>query len=178
MAEEVQIQGTQATAKIRNPLGVIGLTLITFGIYGIFWYYFINREMADFGRARGTTELGDSPGKSVLAVTLGALVIVPALISLYNTCKRAETTARMAGDPSPMAAGLLFVIYIFISPVALWLVQDMLNKAWQAQAGGSGAGQLPSQQAQAPPPPPPPAPEQPAAAPAPEQPAPPPPPQQ
>jgi hypothetical protein len=172
MAEEVQIQGTQSTAKIRNPLGVIGLTLITFGIYGIFWYYFINREMADFGRARGTTELGDSPGKSVLAVTLGALVIVPALLSLYNTCKRAETTARMAGDPSPMAAGLLFVLYIFISPVALYLIQDMLNKAWQAQSGGGA--QLPAQQAP-PTPAPTPAPEQPAAA---EQPAPQAPPQQ
>jgi hypothetical protein len=163
MAEEVQIQGTQSTAKIRNPLGVIGLTLITFGIYGIFWYYFINREMADFGRARGTTELGDNPGKSVLAVTLGALVIVPAILSLYNTCKRAEATARMAGDPSPTAAGLLFILYIFISPVALYLIQDMLNKAWQAQSGGGA--QLPAQQAPATP-----APEQPAAA---EQPAPP-----
>lgn len=168
MAEEVQIQGTQATAKIRNPLGVIGLALITFGIYGIFWYYFINREMADFGRARGTTELGDSPGKSVLAVTLGALVIVPALISLYNTCKRAETTARMAGDPGPTAAGLLFILYIFISPVALWMIQDMLNKAWQAQSGGGGAQLPPQQQAPAAP-----VPEQPAATPPPEQPAPP-----
>jgi hypothetical protein len=162
MAEEVQIQGTQATAKIRNPLGVIGLTLITLGIYGIFWYYFINREMADYGRARGTTELGDSPGKSVLAVTLGALVIVPAIISLYNTCKRTETTSRMAGNPSPMAAGLLFVLYIFISPVALWLIQDTLNKAWEAQAGGPGAGQLASQHAA-----PAPTPEQPAQTPAP-----------
>lgn len=160
MAEEVQIQGTQATAKIRNPLGVIGLSLITFGIYGIFWYYFINREMADFGRARGTTELGDSPGKSVLAVTLGALVIVPAILSLYNTCKRAEATARLAGDPSPMAAGLLFVLYIFISPVALYLLQDLLNKAWQAQTSGAGGGQLPAQDATAG------APERPAEAPA------------
>jgi hypothetical protein len=167
MAEEVQIQGVQSTAKLRNPLGVIGLTLITFGIYGIFWYYFVNREMADFGRARGTTELGDSPGTSVLAVTLGALVIVPAILSLYNTCKRVEATQRLAGDPNPTAAGLLFVLYIFISPVALYLIQDGLNKAWQAQASSGGGAQLPPQQAAAPP-----APEQPApAAAAPEQPA-------
>ena len=156
MAEEVQIAGTQSTAKIRNPLGVIGLALITFGIYGIFWYYFINREMADYGRARGTTELGDSPGTSVLAITLGALVIVPALLSLYNTCKRVEATQRLAGDPSPMAAGLMFILYLFISPVALYLIQDGLDKAWQAQA--AGGAQLPPQQA-----PPAPAPEQPAA---------------
>lgn len=160
MAEEVQIAGTQSTAKIRNPLGVIGLALITLGIYGIFWYYFINREMADYGRARGTNELGDSPGTSVLAVTLGALVIVPALLSGYNTCKRVEATQRLAGDPNPTAAGLLFVLYLFISPVALYLIQDGLNKAWQAQASGGGAA-LPPQQEAAPP-----APEQPAEQPA------------
>jgi hypothetical protein len=28
----------------------------------IFWWYYINREMADYGRARGTKELGDDPG--------------------------------------------------------------------------------------------------------------------
>lgn len=169
MAEEVQIAGTQSTAKIRNPLGVIGLVLITLGIYGIFWYYFINREMADYGRARGTTELGDSPGTSVLAVTLGALVIVPALLSGYNTCKRVEATQRLAGDPNPTAAGLLFVLYLFISPVSMYLIQDGLNKAWQAQASGGGA-QLPPQQEA----PPAPAPEQPAEQPAEQSPAPPP----
>lgn len=136
MAEEVQIPGAQSTAKIRNPLAVIGLAIITLGIYAIFWYYFINREMADLGRARGTTELGESPATSVVAITLGALVIVPALFSIYYTCKRVETASRMSGNPDPLAAGLLFVLYIFIAPVALYLVQDTLNKAWQAQAAG------------------------------------------
>lgn len=155
MAEEIAIQGAGSNAKLRNPLGVIGLTLITFGIYAIFWYYFINREMADFGRARGTDELGDSPGTSVLAITLGALVIVPALLSLYNTCKRVQATQRLAGDPNPTSAGLLFVLYLFISPVAEYMIQDGLNKAWQAQAGVGG--QLPPQQAPSAPAPPQPA---------------------
>lgn len=152
MAEEIAIQGAGSNAKLRNPLGVIGLTLITFGIYAIFWYYYINREMADFGRARGTDELGDSPGTSVLAITLGAMVIVPALMSLYNTCKRVEATQRLAGDPNPSSGGLLFVLWLFISPVAEYMIQDGLNKAWQAQAGAAGA-QLPPQQAAAAPPP-------------------------
>ena len=77
MAEEFQIAGTDATAKVRNPLGVVGLSLITIGIYFFFWWYFINREMRDLGKARGV-DLGESPGNSVLAVTLGALIIVPA----------------------------------------------------------------------------------------------------
>ena len=88
MAEELQITGTAATAKVRNPLGVVGLTLITLGIYYFVWYYKVNREMADLGRAKGTDELGDSPGTSLLAVTLGALIIVPAVISIYATHRR------------------------------------------------------------------------------------------
>ena len=31
MAEEIQISGTNEVGKIRNPLGVVGLSLITLG---------------------------------------------------------------------------------------------------------------------------------------------------
>ena len=36
MAELVDIRGSDHPGKIRNPLGVIGLSLITLGIY--FWF--------------------------------------------------------------------------------------------------------------------------------------------
>lgn len=126
--------------KIRNPLGVIGLSIITFGIYGIFWYYYANKELAEFGKARGTTECGDNPGNSVLAVTLGAFVIVPAFISAYNFCNRLNAAERMTVGQPGMEAGLLFVLYIFISPVASYIAQSNLNKVLQAQAGGPPAG--------------------------------------
>jgi len=61
MAEEIAIANTGERAKLRNPLGVVGLSLITLGIYYFFWWYFINREMRDLGRARGTV-LGQNPG--------------------------------------------------------------------------------------------------------------------
>jgi|tagenome__1003787_1003787.scaffolds.fasta_scaffold20797519_3 hypothetical protein len=160
MAEEVQIRGSNELGKIRNPLGVIGLTFITLGIYGIFWYYFVNKELAEIGRANNTDEAGTSPGTSVLAVTLGAFIIVPAFLSIYNTCKRQQVAARLTGTPELMEPGLLFVIWIFVSPVAEYIFQSNQNKALQAQAGAGG--QIPSGQAAAPPPPPP-APEQPAA---------------
>src|SRR4051795_4604606 len=99
MAEEVQIAGTPARAKIRSPWAPALLPFITLGIYAIFWYYYINREMADLGRAKGTDELGDSPGKSVLAVTLGALIIVPAVISVIRTFQRIQIAQRLSGVP-------------------------------------------------------------------------------
>ena len=82
MAEEVQIRNSTAQAKVRSPVAVALLSFFTIFIYFFFWWYFINREMKDLGEAHGTDELGDSPGKSVLAVTLGALIIVPAIVSL------------------------------------------------------------------------------------------------
>ena len=52
MAEEVQINGGPGIAKIRHPVGVAVLTLITLGIYGLYWWYQVNREMVDLGKVR------------------------------------------------------------------------------------------------------------------------------
>src|SRR5437763_11692050 len=110
MATEVQIAGTPATAKIRSIFWVPILSIVTIGIYYFVWYYKINREMRDLGRARGAEEdLGDSPGKSLLAVTLGALVIIPALISLYHTGQRIQAAQRVAGV-EPTMSGWLSVV--------------------------------------------------------------------
>ncbi len=135
MAEQLAITGTAATAKIRNPLGVIGLTLITFGIYYFFWYYFVNREMKDLGQSRGTDECGASPGTSLVAITFGALIIVPAFVSHYNSFKRMNAASRLTGAGEGFDAGLGLLIWVFISPIALYLFQMNLNKVWEAQRG-------------------------------------------
>ena len=100
MAEEIQISGTNDVGKIRNPLGVLGLSLITLGIYTIFWYYFTQKELAEMGRTRNTEELGTSPGTSVLAITLGALIIVPPFVSTYHATKRLGSAEGATGLPN------------------------------------------------------------------------------
>ena len=150
MAEEVQIQGSNERGKIRNPLGVIGLSLITLGIYTIFWYYFVNKELAEIGRAHNTDECGTSPGTSVLAITLGIFIIVPPFVSIYNTCKRLSAAERLTGTPPGMEPGLLFILWIFLSPVAEYIFQSNMNKVLQTQAGGAAA--IAPGQAAAPPP--------------------------
>ncbi len=140
MAEAIQIQGSSYQGKIRNPLGVIGLSIITLGIYGIFWYFYVNKELAEIGKAHNSDECGDSPGTSVLAVTLGALIIVPAFVSAYNFCKRLQAAERLSGAPQGMEPGLLFVLYVFISPVASYIAQSNMNKVLEAQAGRAPGG--------------------------------------
>lgn len=133
MAKVINIAGSENSAKVRNPLGVLGLMLVTLGIYGIFWYYFINREMRDLGRAHGTEGCGTSPATSVLAITLGSFIIVPPFISIYNTLKRAINAADIVGSDSKLDAGLGLVIWIFIAPVSIYILQDNLNKVWEKQ---------------------------------------------
>ena len=158
MADEVAIAGTGSTAKLRNPWGVIGLSIITLGIYYIFWWYYMNREMRDFGRARGT-DLGQNPGNSVLAITLGALIIVPAIITMWRTCDRIQRTQEVAGVDRPASGPIIFVLLLLIGPVGIWYAQNELNKAWSTQASAGAAATLPSSEASVQPaPPPPPAP--------------------
>jgi hypothetical protein len=134
MAEQLQIPGSEATAKVRNPLGVIGLSLITIGIYFFFWWYFVNREMRDLGRARGV-DLGQSPGSSVLAVTLGALIIVPAIVSEWRTGGRVEASQEAVGIERRASGPIIFILLLLIAPVGVWYLQSELNKVWAAVRG-------------------------------------------
>jgi Domain of unknown function (DUF4234) len=134
MAQEIQIPNAGSTAKIRHPLGVLALSLITLGIYSIFWWYFINREMADYGQANGVPELGDNPIVSVLAVTIGVLVIIPPFVSLWRTLRRIETAQNRALGSNNIGVILLFVL-IFIPLVNLVVhpvMQSNLNQVWES----------------------------------------------
>lgn len=134
MAQVVQIQGAGSTAKIRGPVAVAILSVVTFGIYHAVWWYKINREMADLGKATGrTNELGDSPVTSLLALTIGALVLVPPLVSLVRTFKRVQALQRITGAGEPINGWLGLVLYLVFVPALPAYMQSGLNKAWEAQ---------------------------------------------
>lgn len=133
MAQEVQIPGAGTTAKIRSPFAPALLPFITLLIYLFFWWYYINRELKDFGKAKGSTELGDSPGKSVLAITLGALIIVPAILSTINTFKRVQAAQRLAGI-DPLNGWIGLILYVVLSPAFYAYMQSGLNNLWRTVA--------------------------------------------
>ena len=134
MAEVVPIQGADSYAKIRSPIWVVVLEIITLGIYGFFWWYFVHRELRDFGRVKGTTELGTSPGTSLLAITLGLLIIVPALISFFNGFKRVQAAQRLVGK-EPINGWIGLILFIVIYPAYFGYMQSGLNSVWRTQAG-------------------------------------------
>jgi hypothetical protein len=134
MAVVVPIQGTESTAKIRSVVWVIVLELVTLGIYGFCWWYFIHRELRDYGRAKGTTELGTSPGRSLLAITLGLLIIVPAIISIFRGFKRVQAAQRLNGI-EPINGWIGLILFLVFYPALMGYMQSGLNPVWQAQAG-------------------------------------------
>ena len=133
MAQQVPIAGAGTTAKIRSLFAPALLPFPTLGIYLFFWWYYINRELRDYGRARGTDELGTSPGKSVLAITLGALIIVPAILSLINTFKRVQRAQQLTGGEA-LNGWIGLVLYLVISPAFFAYIQSGLNSVWKTQA--------------------------------------------
>jgi hypothetical protein len=134
MAEEIAIRGSNYPAKQRNGLAPLGLSIITIGIYYFVWYFKVNKELAELGKARGTDELGDSPGMSVLAVTLGAFIIVPAILSLYGTWKRHDTARKMFGVQEGIDAVPGFLLQWFIWPVGAYFLQTGQNALLAAQS--------------------------------------------
>jgi Domain of unknown function (DUF4234) len=137
MAQEVKIAGTDATAKIRNLFAVAILPIVTLGIYFFFWWYFIHRELRDYGRAKNTDELGTSPGTSLLAVTLGALIIVPALVSIYRGFKRVQAAQRLAGVEQ-LNGWIGLILFLVFSPALNAYMQSGLNAVWTKEAGAAG----------------------------------------
>jgi hypothetical protein len=142
-----QISGTVelapgATAKIRNPIVVAILTVVTFGIYLVFWWYFVNRELADYGRARNTKELGDNPTMSTLAVFPGMLVVIPALWTGVTTFQRVQAAQRMTGS-TPINGWIGLILYLVIFPAFFGYMQSGLNSAWR-EAVAAGERQAPA----------------------------------
>jgi len=133
VAQEAQIAGVNSTAKIRNPIAVAIFAVITLGIYVLFWWYSANRELVDYGRAKATDQLGDSPLKSLLAVFPGGLIIVPAIWTTITTFQRVQKAQQLTGV-SPINGWLGLVLYLVFSPAYVAYMRSGLNSVWEAQS--------------------------------------------
>ena len=143
MAETVSIDGEQYLK--RDPLGVLGLTIITIGVYFFYWYYKINEEIQRFERDESM-----SPARSLLAVLVGWIVIVPPFIAVYNTAKHVQGVERRLGIQPELEPSLVIVIMLFVAIGNGVYIQEHLNRVWDRAAGG-GEPALPGPPASPPP---------------------------
>jgi Domain of unknown function (DUF4234) len=130
MAETIRIEGE--TYLRRDPLGVLALSIVTFGIYFLYWYYKINDELRRFERDDTIR-----PGIALLAVTLGWLIIVPPFVSVYNTSQHVAAIERRVGIAQELSPALNVILLILIAAGIGLYTQEHLNKIWDVARGGS-----------------------------------------
>lgn len=137
MAELVTIDGQ--TYKKRHPLGVLGLSFITFGIYWWYWYYAINDELRRFERDETIR-----PGIALLAVTLGWLVIVPPFISVYNVSLHVVKNEQRLSIAQQLSPAINVILMLFIGVATGIYTQEHLDRIWETARGDAAPPPAPS----------------------------------
>ena len=100
--------------KKRNPVLVLIFTIITFGIYGIYWTVSTTNEL------RENTSSAPTPWLLLLML----IPVVNFFVMLYYYWKYSAAVHELTG----FSAAGLFVLWLLISPVAMILAQIELNK--------------------------------------------------
>ena len=106
--------------KQRNPIVVILLTLVTFGIYGLYWFVKTKGEMVEMG--------ADIP--------TAFLIIIP-IANIFWYWKYCKGVEKISGGQT--SGVLVFLLLIFIMPIGQYMAQAELNK----HAGGAAPAQPP-----------------------------------
>jgi hypothetical protein len=123
VAEIVTIEGQPY--KKRDPLGVLGLSVITLGIYWFYWYYKVNDEIRRFQKDENVR-----PGIALLAVTLGWLIIVPPFISVYNTSLHVVQMEQRAGIQQELSPALNVLLLLVVAVGVGMYTQEHFNRIW------------------------------------------------
>jgi hypothetical protein len=98
------------------------------------WWYKINDEARHF-----LADESIDPALSVLAVTIGALVVVPPFISIYGTSARVARMQARAGFPDgARASPWIALLLTFVFGLNRLYLQVELNRIWDRYSGAPG----------------------------------------
>lgn len=114
-----------AVGTVRNPVTTWLLVIITFGIYGLYWWYKINEEVA---AADPTIEV--NPVLSVLAL----FVPIANLVTIYRTGQRIGQAQTSRGVGNPPASGWIGILLGFVLGLYVVYYQSNLNRIWNPPA--------------------------------------------
>ncbi|MCU1370161.1 MAG: conserved rane protein of unknown function [Ilumatobacteraceae bacterium] len=108
--------------KIRSPWAVIGLSIITLGIYGLYWQYATFQEMKD----HSNQGIG-----GVLGLVIGLLV---APVNLFLMPSEIGNLYAARGQEKPVSGATGCWIFLPLVGGLVWLfkVQGRLNEYWDA----------------------------------------------
>jgi len=110
--------------KVRNPWLVILFSVITLGIYALYWFYVSFKEIKDFNNAG----VGGAVGL-IIAIVFGIIdwFLLPAGIkTMYETQNQEVNVSVLTGFwfLLPIVGGIIWTIK----------VQNAMNRMWEANA--------------------------------------------
>ncbi len=148
MAEVITLGGQEY--KKRGPWAIWFLSIVTFSIYYLVWHYKINDEAR-----RYLQDESIKPGIALLALLPGAILVIPALVTVYRTGERIQRMEERTGIARTVEPIIGLIGSLFYS-LHLPYFQSHLNTVWDTAVAAQYASVMPSQPAMVPPPPPPP----------------------
>ena len=116
------------TGKIRNPVAVILFSIITLGIYSLYWHYKMFQETRDFA---------DDGISGILGLLI---VIFCAIVGFFLLPMQIGNTRKGAGLPERVSAiNGLWVLLPLIGGI-IWIVQtqNAANELWESQGAIAG----------------------------------------
>lgn len=115
--------------KIRSPWAVLGLSIITLGIYGLYWQYAMFQEMKDHSKQGIGGVLG-----LVLAIFLG-------FVNPFLMASEIGNLYAARGQEKPVSGVTGCWIFLPLIGWLIWLfkVQHRMNEYWEATPGANAA---------------------------------------
>ena len=105
--------------KSRNMFVQIFIFIITFGIYGIYWFYQTGKELKSVAKDENA-----SPGFWTI------LLFVP-LAAVYSYYKYSALFSQVSSEKSNK--WIVFILWLVFSPAVWFLVQKDLNEVAEGQ---------------------------------------------
>ena len=106
--------------RVRPPWAVALLLVVTAGVYYWVWYWRVNRELRDYGRAFGPPNpLDVDLRRALLAVTVGSVVVVPAAVSVRETFDRIVAAERLSGASALLRTDVGLVLFVLAAVLSV-----------------------------------------------------------
>jgi hypothetical protein len=119
--------------EVRNPITIVLLSLVTCGIYGLYWFYFqlIPELRANLGRQ----DEYNPTTKIILAIVTCGIMY---LIDLFKVPKMIVEAGQRAGKPMEDKTNLIiilllvnFVLGVPTSMAIPYILQTEANRVWE-----------------------------------------------
>ncbi|MCX8205654.1 MAG: DUF4234 domain-containing protein [Candidatus Micrarchaeota archaeon] len=119
----------------RSFLFILLASVLTLGVYWIYWYYKTNSEIKEYGR------MGHSPGIRLLMLLFGwVLLAIPTIYAYYAWLRDVDGLAKRVGVSGLSPIGNTILLFVPLGSLyTTYKVQSVLNSIWASDSGCSGA---------------------------------------